>query len=107
MVLTERQATEMIEKMKRNVNRLKFERLIEPLMYGVARTDEQKTMTAEIIYNFFHDNGAGNYIKGIVLQTMYLNNKDGSETKIRSWLDKDNHELSWREMEDLKYNLYW
>ena len=106
MVLTEQQAFEEIEKTRKAVNRFKFERLIEPLMYGVARTDEQKTLTAETIYNFFHDGGAGYYIKEIVLKTIYRNNKDGSETKIRSWLDKDGKELTWCEMENLQYCIY-
>lgn len=108
MAITEAQATESIRQIKRKVNRFLFNRLVEKLFSGVVLTDEHMSNALEIIYNYFHNNGAGYLIKDIVLKTMYRKEKDEPKIKIKSWLETmDGGILNQCEMFNLQYRILY
>lgn len=106
--MTEQRAKANIDNMKHRVNRTTYEKLVDSLLYGVPLTTEQMTKTAEEVYYFFHNNGAGHIIKDIILKTRYRKNPDGNEQKIESWLeDRSGRKLSYFDIENLIHRLYW
>lgn len=91
---------------KREINRFFFDELVEKLFFGIALTDNHMSIASEIIYKYFYNNNAGHLIKDIVLKTEYKKEKDGTETKIRSWLEtRDGTKLNQVGMYNLKYRI--
>lgn len=87
MAISEEQATQNVKTMHSKVNKVTFEKLCSKVLFSCAWTPENETRAAITIYNFFHDAGAGHYIKEITLRQFYNVNKEtGKETFIRSKL---------------------
>lgn len=87
MALLEYQAIQNTNRMHSKVNHVTFEKLCSSVLFNCAWTPENETRAAVSIYNFFHDNGAGHYIKEIVLRQFYnVDRKTKKETFMYSKL---------------------